>query len=176
LASALFAFDPLFKVRQVLECFLMLKPEQREELYTNPEDRAEIERNYSVAVALMSMEKWTDKDGSHKAIIPWPFDWNDADKYLGFIHVHYSYLDKTKEPLDSPLRFAYQTFSEADLAVCLSVRNQFIVAMREKVLYLISSIHSKFIQPEVWKDALEAMGKASPKEEKKHGDSTGETW
>ncbi len=166
LASAIFAYDQLYKVRQTIEAFLLLDGEKQEELIPDENERARLKRAHEIADSFMAMQTWVEPFFSVKlALIPWSFAPKESKLYFSdFARTVWQPSNEdgsgkySFESEEEYFNWFYSiTLNGAPIHMCLSVREQFIDSVLPTVLKLIREIHQKFIQPEVWERAIMAF-------------------
>jgi len=159
LASALFAYDQTYKVRQALEAYFLLDEPKQAELVPEADERTKLRRAHELVSSLMAMEVWVEPGVSQKmALIPWSFGPEEASLYFSDF-VRTKWRVPTEESTDGNYfeRLYMQTFEGAPAPLCLALRGQFLNYILPRVLRLIREIHQKFIQPEVWERAILAF-------------------
>jgi hypothetical protein len=183
LAAALFA-PPLDKIRQILECYFLLPPEERENVASEWE-REYIGLAYEVAVSLSSTIEHEPPTPYHRgryASVPWSFSINEADRYLEpFISRiwewefregdgWWEFFDRVKKAdlqteegrevwrayLRELARFLGCGWSP--LALVEQVKTEFTVRVMPYASTLLREIFRRYISRETWEQMLSIFG------------------
>lgn len=173
LAAAVFAADPLQKIRHVLEGYMLLNDEQRAQVVPEEAERQELMRMYTVTNALARItETAVPYCYTRMAFIPWTFSGLSPYDYLKpFTNTWYiidkQYFDEgVKERLSAGEEWVWRwylayfvewTRSAAPLSICMETRGSFIDYTMPRVITLLRHIHEAFVSSEVWEKTISSM-------------------
>ncbi len=157
LALATNSVDPILKIRHIIEAYMLLSLEEKGKILPDEEDRARLERAYSLSLALLSLTPTHDSVQFDRSMIPFPFAPDKAHEYLDFLSITWDlsgYFKTKGTGKDYYKQLAiYLSSGDASSGMCLQVKNLFVRHELPWILILLRLIFTSFISAEAWKEA-----------------------